>query len=681
MATNTITLPSASSSSESAAPPPKYGAAEPATAPPAADPDPLVLAKKGLAAGANFEEAPLPVSMTTIRVLISGDGDSPADLASNTIDWIAGGQYIGEPMTYPLPHCDDNAAVQLYTCQVKKSTFALREPGSNDAPKSLAELVKETESASRLFGIKSDKLELVQVKDKDSKDELVTVEFLLFPQPAVLLALKNSHPYAYLDVLFAILRLAYRADGALYGLFFVTDFQVGQNEHTLTMFVDQFASLCPNLAYIMINYEPRTVIMDGGSYLNVSDRIAPIQALLDARGVQFTAIPATTTMPLVDRPPRLAFYYQQLALVIDILINFKRLGLAVSAHTAKLPKMTALEMWIPALLDLLQAGSKLLDEKHQILQLRRDAIAKKIKEYDQRIAECTETMATADAALARQSQLKVYMPGVMVVLVGITSVAANHFGPVVTVMAVCMLAAGAVGLMQASESKAQQLRVASDEAKNRLPELTAGKTRVEHMMPAATVNIKAIAKCLDMLKSVRDACPTGNDVSVAALIPTRDALIKLCSRAVADLPMRDEDLAELGAAFLRTTGDDAGQVRDLLISLAAQVKKPRDESSAHTGSEPAAARPAVIAMPALFNPNAEQKVRVAAQGPPVPNVHYASAALEQYVKLYNWDLDQLQPPGPELPAIEPNNDLPPDLDAGTDLMDLDLQIGLANLQV
>ncbi|KNE54048.1 hypothetical protein AMAG_00051 [Allomyces macrogynus ATCC 38327] len=541
---------------------------------PTADPDLAVILKKemGINTAAGFKNVLLPASTTTLRVLISGDGDDVVDLVSTFIDCIAGGQYI-DKQTYPLPHCDTNAAVQLYTCQVKKSTFALRHSGSNAEPKSLADMIKETEAVSQLFDVKSDQLELVQIKDdKDDNDELVTVEFVFLPHPVVLLALKSLQPYGYLDALFALLGLAYRDNGALYGLFYVNEWLTSQSELALTMFVDQFASLCPNLTYIMANYEPRTVIMDGGTYLDVSQRIAPIKALVDKRNVALTAIPVTTTKPQVDRPAREAFFYQQHAAVVEILVGFKRLGSAVSAQTAMLPMPPALEMWTPALLGFLDAGSKLLGESNQGHQQQRVAIHQWIKQLDQHIVECTKTKASADTAITRHQKLKVYTPGFMVALAVVASTAANHSGLVVTALAVCMLM---VGLMQVSQSKTQQIIAARYKADKQLPKLEAKKAEVNGTLLDVACKIKAIAKWQAMLELVRDACPTGKDVSVAALISVCKPLISLCFRVALDLPTRDEDLADLATAFLGGTCGDTGQVHSLLLALAAQIKKQR----------------------------------------------------------------------------------------------------------
>ncbi|KAJ3374566.1 hypothetical protein GGF31_007344 [Allomyces arbusculus] len=679
MATVNINKPplASSSPSESTAPPPGYvdvatAAAESSKKQLAADPDPRILTKKGLVAPAvaDMEAVPPPPSLATLRVLIAGDGDDAVNLVLTIIDWIADGKYIGNQQPYPLPHCDDAAAVQMYTCEIRKKTFALRKPGSSDEPKSLADMVAGTAAVSKLFGFKSDQLELVEVKNAlNDKGERVTVEFIFLPQPAVLLALKNSHPYGYLDALFAILGLAYRDNGALYGLFYVTD----QNELALTMFVDQFASLCPNLTYIMANYEPRTVIMDGGAYLDVRQRIAPIHALLDARNVTLTAIPVTTTRPLVDRPARTAFYYQQLGRVIDILIGFNRLDSAVSAHTAKLSMPPALEMWTPqALLDFLDAGSKLFNEKSQGYRQQRVAIDQRIKEFDQRIAKCTEAKATADAAIKRHETVKVYVPGLMVVVVGITSVAVNHFGPVVTVLAVCMLAAGTIGLMQVSERKAQQLKATRDKAEKQLPELATEKSKVGGMLPEVAVKIKAVANWQAMLELVRNACPTGKDVSVAALIPLRKPLISLCSRAASDSPTLNEDLADLAMAFLGTTGDDAKRVRSFLYSLATQLRQSRAESSSSAAvqrelaveplteepPEPAAARPVgkIVAMPVILRPgNDVPKIEEARQGPPVPDADYLGVTFEEIMSEHDHGLviPELPPPLLVMPGLPP----------------------------
>ncbi|KNE54049.1 hypothetical protein AMAG_00052 [Allomyces macrogynus ATCC 38327] len=663
------------SPSESAASPPGYidvvtAAAESSKTLLAADPDPMVLDKKGIAAdmAAYVEEVPPPPVLAALRVMIAGDGDDAVNLVLSFIDWISGGRYIDKQKAYPLPHCDDAAAVQLFTCQVKKSLFGLRKPGSTNAPQSLADMVKETAAASKLFGFRSDQIELVQIKDGegDGDDELVTVEFIFLPQPAVLQALKCAKPYGYLDALFALLRLAYRDNVALYGLFYVTDYLTGQNELALTMFVDQFASLCPNLTYIMANYEPRTVIMDGGTYLDVSQRIAPIKALVDKRNVALTAIPVTTTKPQVDRPAREAFFYQQHAAVVEILVGFKRLGSAVSAQTAMLPMPPALEMWTPRLMDFLDAGSKLLAEKSQWHQQQRIAIDQENKQLDQRIAECTKTKASAYADITRHQKLKVYAPGAMVVVVGITSVAANHFGPVVMVLAVCMLAAGTVGLMQASESKAQQLKTVCDEADKQLPELGAKKAEVNGMLLDVAHKMKAIANWQAMLEPVRDACPTGKDVSVAALIPVRKPLISLCARAASDLPPREEDLGRprhglprhhgrrrqpsAHASVLARRADQEGTYREFFAN--GSVGRTGCCETVHgRAAELAAARPVgkVVAMPVILRPGNEvPKIEEAHQGTPVPDAEFFGVTFEEIMNVHGPDLEMPGLPPPPL---------------------------------
>ncbi|KNE54047.1 hypothetical protein AMAG_00050 [Allomyces macrogynus ATCC 38327] len=508
----------------------------------------------------------IPPSLTRHRFLISGDDST---LAVSVIEWLAAGAHIDRKVV-PLPHCSSDEVLLVFTFLVeKKSMFHLRMRDSTEVPMSLNAMVQTSKSEAKLFGLKSDRLELVPVEM--GKDELpLLIEFIYLPNSLALLAISEQNPYAYLDVLHAVLDLAYRNGGALRGLIYVGDYLSGQNPNTLTVFVDQFATLCPHVTFILGNYEPRTVIIDGSRYLDLTTRFIPIKARLDQRNVSFEMIPVITTEPLVDRPARTAFFHQQRASVVDALRPLVSES-TVTSNTARIRKHVFVELWTGSVLASIDAVRAMTSEIKAMLDHDHSKLVQEAKLCADRVDGKTSKNSRMEAKFKRQEHRKpIYYLGQILM----TTLAAFLARYINAAAAAAITGTFAVLFLVAvidSQDAAEQLKTVRKKPKALISQLRKEKREADAKVKNIEAQLAAVHEWATMLDALQ-ASVQDKFMTVAALLAMRGPLARLAESAVSGDPEpQADDLIDLVVSFLDNP-DDKRALGEVLRALMPKIK-------------------------------------------------------------------------------------------------------------
>ncbi|KAJ3362665.1 hypothetical protein GGF32_005687 [Allomyces javanicus] len=407
-------------------------------------------------------------------------------------------------MVVPLPHCSSDDSVTVFTVLVeKKSLFHLRMRGSTEAPKSLNAVVQAAKSEAKLFGLKSDRLELVPAEVDE--DELPL----------------------YLS---------------------------GLNTHLLTLLVDQFATLCPHVTIILANYEPRTAMIDGSRYLDLTTRSLPIKARLDQRNVSFDMIPVTITEPLVDRPARTAFYYQQRAAVID---EIRRLvsDSTATASTARIRKHVFVEIWTGSVDASINAVRAMISDTKATLDHDHALLVEEAELWADRVDEKASKITRIEARLERHEKRKhIYYLG-QILMTTLAAILAKYVNIAAAAAITGTLAVLILMAVHDRQDAVEKLKTARKKPKALMSQLRKEKQAADSKVKSIDAQRAAIDEWSARLDALRNAVQS-DYLTVAALLAMRGPLVRLTQNVISgDSKPQADDLVDLALSFLDNPND------------------------------------------------------------------------------------------------------------------------------
>ncbi|KAJ3374561.1 hypothetical protein GGF31_007339 [Allomyces arbusculus] len=574
-------------------------------------------ASDGLLTSTNF--------LAALRFLIYSE--SPANYAAveNLLSEDASSSVV-ERTRVPLPFAPALNLI-VTTFSVALPQLKLRWLGTDTAPAPLSSLVEAASSPtelSELFAATSDNLELIKTASRDDKDGKVLVELVQLPTPADMQYLRDTDRQSYFDTLVRIINVLFRSDIVPQGLIFASGFPEGLSSSTVesySHYLTQYGTFCPNVTLLFTDYNPHVVFMSGDKYLDVSKRLNKIKADLNRPDLPTVALPVATTLPPAGRAARVAFYYQQRAALIDLLSKCAR-DSKLTAESVRVEMQEFIKVWLSSVLVGVETIRKGLVATKTLLASDLVEMTKEANVCANILSDNTHEIATRDAQITRQQQIKPYQDTGLVLTSVLAAVLVERLGVAVAATVAAALAALVLMLVHDRHDKVQRFKDARREATARETKLKRGKAIVDAKVRLVETRLAAIDKWSAELDALQAAI-SADDMSVVTLLAMSKPLLRLAAQLTSDYPKPEAaDVVGLAVAFVADK-KVARELGAMLLVLTPKLElQPNNKDLiklyAKAGIPSGASRMPAFVFPAKVPEVTEQAIVPVQQGPSLP---------------------------------------------------------------
>ncbi|KAJ3362673.1 hypothetical protein GGF32_005695 [Allomyces javanicus] len=561
----------------------------------------------------------------TLRFLIYSE--SPANYAA--VENLLAGDPLSsvvERTRVPLPYAPTLDLI-VTTHSVSPAQLKLRWLGTDTAPAPLATLVEAASSPmelSELFAATNEKLELIKTTGGYEQDGNVLVELVQLPMPADMLYLHDTDRQAYFDTLVRLISVLFRADIVPQGLIFASGYREGLSPSTvesLSQYLAQYGMFCPNLTLLFTDYIPHIALMSGDKYLDVSKRLDKIKSDLNRSDLPIVALPVATTLPLAGHTARIAFYYQQRAALI-VLLSTCAHDSTLTADSVRVEMEEIVKLWLSSVLVGVETIRKGLAATKTLLASDLVDMSKEANVCANTLSDNTHEIATRDAQIVRQQQIKPYQDVGLVLTSVLAAVLVERLGVIAAATVAAALAALVLMLVHDRHDKVQQFKEARREATARETKIKRGKMIADAKVQIVETRLTAIDKWSAELDALQAAI-SADTMSVATLLAMSEPLIRLMAQLNSSYPKpKVADAVDLAVAFVADK-DFARELRATLLVLTPKFElQPSNKDLiklyAKAGISSGASRVPVFVFPAEVPDLSEQATEPARQGPSRP---------------------------------------------------------------